>query len=81
MKVFDRVARILKELSGLDEIKPEDSLQQDLALDSMLMVTLLIELEDEFDIELDEADMNPFELNTVQDTVDLVDKYGGDQNE
>ena len=81
MKVFDRVARILKELSGLDEIKPEDSLQQDLALDSMLMVTLLIELEDEFDIELDEADMNPFELNTVQDTVDLVGKYGGDQNE
>lgn len=81
MKVFERVAEILKDLSGLNEIKPEDHLQQDLALDSMLMVTLLIELEDEFDIELDEADMNPFELNTVQDTVDLVDKYGGDQNE
>lgn len=81
MKVFDRVAEILKDLSGLNEIKPEDHLQQDLALDSMLMVTLLIELEDEFDIELDEADMNPFDLNTVQDTVDLVNKYGGDQNE
>lgn len=81
MKVFERVAEILKDLSGLNEIKPEDHLQQDLALDSMLMVTLLIELEDEFDIELDEADMNPFDLNTVQDTVDLVNKYGGDQDE
>lgn len=81
MKVFERVAEILKDLSGLNEIKPEDHLQQDLALDSMLMVTLLIELEDEFDIELDEADMNPFDLNTVQDTVALVNKYGGDQDE
>ena len=81
MNTFDRVAKVLKELSGLDEIKPDDHLQNDLALDSLLMVTLLLELEDEFDIELDESDMNPFDLITVSDTVELIEKYGGHKYE
>lgn len=40
MNTFDRVAKVLKELSGLDEIKPDDHLQNDLALDSLLMITM-----------------------------------------
>ncbi len=81
MEIFDRVAEILKGLSGLNEVKPGDHLQNDLALDSLMMVTLLIELEDEFDIEFDEADMNPFDLITVEDVVRLVEKYGGGEHE
>ena len=57
------------------------SLQEDLALDSLAMVMLLIEIEEAFGIELDESDMNPFELNTVQDVIVLVSKYFGDENE
>ena len=46
------------------------------------MVTLLVEIEKTFGIELDEADMNPFDLTTVQDVVDMVGKYcGGNDNE
>ena len=39
---------MLKELSGLEEIKVEHHLQNDLALDSLSMVTVLIEIEDIF---------------------------------
>lgn len=82
MDVFDKVVEVLKELSGLDEIQPEYTLQQDLSLDSMLMVTLLIEVEEAFDIVLDESDMNPFDLTTVQNVVDMVKKYSdGDKHE
>ena len=33
-------------------------------------------------LELDETDMNPFELTTVQSVINMVSKYcGGDENE
>ncbi len=76
-----KISEILCELSGIKEIKPEDNLKEDLALDSLSMVTLLLEIEEIFEIELDESDMNPFDLNTVEDAVKLVEKYLADENE
>lgn len=81
MLLQDRVICILKDLSGLDVIETNNSLVEDLGLDSFYMVTLLIEIEDNFNIELSESDMNPFDLSTVQDVVDLVKKYCGDEYE
>lgn len=81
MEIFEKISEILCELSGIKEIKPEDNLKEDLALDSLSMVTLLFEIEEIFEIELDESDMNPFDLNTVEDAVKLVEKYRGDENE
>lgn len=81
MEIFEKISEILCELSGIKDIKPEDDLKEDLALDSLSMVTLLLEIEETFEIELDESDMNPFDLNTVEDAVKLVEKYRGDENE
>lgn len=77
MGIEERIKSILFELSGEEDIDNIASLQEDIALDSLAMVTLLIEVESAFDIQLDESDMNPFDLNTVQDLVDLVNKYRG----
>ncbi len=77
---MEKVYDILKELSGMDEITPESNLQNDLALDSLSMVTLLVELEEAFDIQLDESDMNPFDLKDVKEVFFLVQKYVGDNN-
>lgn len=79
--INDKVIEVLTELSGTESISLENHLQNDLGLDSMLMVTLLLEIEEKFEIELNESDMNPFDLNTVQDVISLVEKYGGDKNE
>lgn len=81
MQIFEKISEILCELSGINEIKPEDDLKEDLSLDSLSMVTLLLEIEETFEIELDESDMNPFDLNTVEDAVKLVEKYRDDGNE
>ncbi len=78
MSITNRVLIILKKLSGLDDILIEDNLQNDLGLDSITMVTLLLEIEEEFRITLDESDMNPFDLTTVADVVVLVEKYVGE---
>lgn len=74
----DKVIDILCELSGKETIEAKDTLLGDLGLDSLLMVTLLIEIEEAFEIELDESDMNPFELISVNDVVSLVSKYCGE---
>lgn len=81
MNIEERVKGILLELSGKENIDNEAMLQDDLMLDSLSMVTLLIEIEDTFEIQLDESDMNPFDLNMVQDVIDMVSRYSGDENE
>ena len=81
MKTFDRVAKILENLSGSDMICPESSLIEDLALDSLKMVVLLIELEEEFGIELEASDLDPFALSTAEDIANLAEKYLSGQQE
>lgn len=81
MNIEEKVKGILSELSGEDTVKSEATLQGDLVLDSLSMVTLLIQIEETFGIELDESDMNPFELNTVSSVIELVNKYGGENYE
>ena len=75
MQNTEKVIDILKELSGQEEIKQTDNIQTDLALDSLSLVTLLLEIEDAFLIQLDESDMNPYDLITVADVIDLVGRY------
>jgi acyl carrier protein len=81
MKTKEKVYEILSSFGCMDVKTDNARLQEDLALDSLAMVTLLIELEDIFHIQLDEADMNPFDLITIGDIVRLIEKYGGDQDE
>ena len=70
-----RVEEIIKKLSGAEVICESDELQGDLHMDSLALVTLLIDIEEQFDIELKESDMNPFDLTTVRDVAELVRKY------
>ena len=80
MEIFDKVCVILSELSGIETICLEHELQSDLGLDSLQMVTLLMMLEENFQITLNESDMNPFDLVNVWQVVDLVEKYAGGEN-
>ena len=82
MKIFDKVANILFELSGIEDIALEQELQSNLGLDSLQLVTLLMMLEESFQIVLNESDMNPFDLANVGHVVKLVQKYlDGENNE
>lgn len=80
MNIEEKVKGTLYELSGDESIENAFTLQGDLALDSLMMVTMLVEIEEAFGIELDEADMNPFDLSTVQSVIDMVAKYFDGEN-
>ena len=77
MNTRKKVIKILTELSGRNDICPEDSVQNDVGLDSFGMVAMLIKLEECFEIELKESDMNPFDLSKVSDVIALVERYTG----
>ena len=81
MKIFENTVEILKELSGMEDIKTDDSLKEDLALDSLSMVTLLLEIEDRFGIQLEEADMDPNDLASVEDVLELIERYRSEEDE
>ena len=81
MKTLDKIIEILSELSGVKSINLNQNLKDDLGLDSLQMITLLIMLEENFNIVLDESDMNPFTLINVCSVVNLVKKYVGSEDD
>lgn len=76
-----KVFEIIEDLCLTPVHDDNQTLLKDLSFDSLRMVMLLVTLEDSFEIELDESDMNPFALITVRDVVDLVIKYISPQEE
>lgn len=70
-----QVIEILEDLCTEKITDTSLHLISDLALDSLRMVMLLVMIEDVFNIELNESDMNPFVLITVKDVINLVAKY------
>mgnify|MGYP003399600371 CR=1 FL=1 len=75
MNIREKVYEIIQNLCGKSNVMLNNELQKDLGLDSLMLVSLLIEIEEVFSIELDESDMNPFELLIVGDVIELVERY------
>lgn len=74
----EKVNEILKKKSFCDEITSELKLREDLGLDSLNMVELMVEIEDKYNIEIEESDLDPAALQTVSQIYDLIEKYTGE---
>jgi len=70
--VFDRVKAIIVDRLDVEESKVtmEASFKEDLEADSLDVVELVMELEDEFDMEI--ADEEAEKINTVGDAVNYI---------
>lgn len=70
--MFERVKEIIVDNLDVDESKVtmEASFRDDLEADSLDVVELVMELEDEFDMEI--ADEEAEKINTVGDAVDYI---------
>jgi acyl carrier protein len=72
-EVFDRVKKIIVDRLGVDEDKvtPEASFKEDLGADSLDVVELVMELEDEFDLEI--SDEEAENINKVGEVVSYIE--------
>jgi acyl carrier protein len=71
--VLERVTKVIVDRLGVDEseVKLEASFRDDLGADSLDVVELVMELEDEFEMEISDDDAE--KVTTVGDTVSYIE--------
>lgn len=71
--VLEKVKNILAEQFDVEEdsITPETDIQQDLGADSLDVVDLLMSIEDEFEIEVPDEEIE--NIHTVEDLVSYIE--------
>ncbi len=71
--VFERVSKVIVDRLGVDEseVKLEASFREDLGADSLDVVELVMELEDEFDMEISDEDAE--KIATVGNAISYIE--------
>lgn len=72
--MLERITNILVETANVDadKVKPEATLKEDLGIDSLDSVEIVLELETEFDIKIEDDELQG--LKTVNDIVTLIER-------
>ena len=73
--VFDRIKKIIVDRLGVDEeeVKMEASFKDDLGADSLDIVELVMELEDEFELEISDEDAE--KITKVGEVVEYIKSH------
>lgn len=71
--IFEKIKKIIVEQLGVEEsaITLETSFQEDLEADSLDLFQIIMELEEEFDIQIEDAE----EIKTVEDAVKFIEAH------
>ena len=70
--VFDRITAMIEDVIGKGhKITPDMYLMRDLSLDSLDIAEMIMDLEDEFEMEIDEDDRE--RIRTVADLVNVIE--------
>lgn len=79
MANIDKIKDIIVDKLGIDEEKvtKEASFKDDLGADSLDIAELVMELEDEFDMEIPDEEAE--KINTVGDALNFIDKIEKEQ--
>jgi acyl carrier protein len=74
-ETFDKVKKVVVDQLGVDEadVKPEASFVDDLNADSLDLVELIMALEEQFGIEISDAEAE--KIKTVQDAMDFIEEH------
>jgi acyl carrier protein len=73
--INERIIKIVSERLGVDEseVKAPATFKDDLGADSLDVVELVMELEDEFDLEISDEDAE--KIATVGDVIEYIERH------
>ena len=77
-EIFDQVKRELEFIYGAEEVTSNTNFTDDLDMDSLDMQELIIDIEDRYNVNVDEFNDKPL---TVDDLVEEILKQGGELND
>ena len=77
-EIFDQVKRELEFIYGAEEVTSNTNFSDDLDMDSLDMQELILDLEDRYNVNVDEFNDKPL---TVGDLVEEIYKQGGELND
>lgn len=72
MDIENRVIKVVKKVSNINGITYLDTNLREIGFDSLKIVELIVELEDEFNIVFNDSDLKPSEFNIISDLVVAV---------
>ena len=74
-EILERIREIAADRLGVDEgeVTPEASFREDLEADSLDLVELIMELEEQFGMEIPDEEVE--KITTVEEAVDYVDQH------
>ena len=70
-----KVIQILKDELGFEEIKTSDKFRYDLNCDSLDIIELTVELEDEFEINISDTEINRLTNGTVGELIQYIEEW------
>lgn len=71
--VFEKIKEMIEEMSGENtKISPEMRLMADIGFDSLDIVDLIFDLENEFETEIEDEELE--KIRTVADLVNIIEK-------
>lgn len=68
----DKIIQIIKDACALEEEVKENSDLKTLSLDSLSFVEMLVNIENEFEIEFEDEELNFFDWENVSDLINAV---------
>lgn len=73
--MLDKLRKIICEFVDMkpEEITPETNIRKDLGLNSLELVNLAVEIEEEFGVEI--PDREAMDLETVADAIRIIEEY------
>lgn len=71
----DSVLSIIRDMISIEDINQDDNLSEDLGFDSLTIFYLYVSLEEHFQIQINEDDLDTNKLKTVNDVFNLVTFY------
>lgn len=75
-----KVIKILKSV-GCKEVKLESNLRDELKIDSVMVMSIIIEIEQKFDVDSLKILPRLSEINIVSDLVEVIDQIKEEENE